>query len=869
MKRLIISLLLFVTVFFAQDTTWTRTFGGSENDYAHSIQQTTDGGYIITGWTSSYGSGAYDIWLIKTDSNGDSLWTKTFGGLGNEESRSVQQTTDGGYIITGYTSSFGNGLADVWLIKTNSNGDEEWNQTFGGSTSDYGHSVEQTDDGGYIITGFTQSFGNGLADVWLIKTDSNGNEVWNQTYGGSDSETGTSVQQTTDGGYIIAGYTESYGNGSSDVWLIKTDSQGSEEWNQTFGGSSTDAGNSVQQTTDVGYIITGYTESYGNGMEDFWLIKTDSTGNEEWNQTFGGSHVDQSYAIQQVNDGGYIVTGSTKSYGNGDYDIWLIKTDSNGNEEWNQTFGGENSDKGRSVQQTIDGGYIIAGGTYSFGNGWSDVWLIKTGAHPPNIIINEIMQNPSAVNDSDGEWFELYNAGEDTVDISGWIIKDSDNDYLSLDVDCCLNIPPNGYFLMICNWDTTTNGGISNYDLVYNRDSFNLGNSDDEIIILDVYGREVDRVEYDNGTTFPDPNGKSMELNYFGFDNNDGSNWSESTHLLPSGDYATPGASNSMLYPELYIDLLEGIFLGTYPVTDTVYSHQLGVQNNGTGELLLSSIETQLTGQENPDSYIYTEYDQDSIIVIPPFQQGYIEIYFYPPYSSIFHDTLMFTTNDSNYSYVEIPLEVWVTTEEHEIHIEPSLNELIFDTLEVGQSQEKVLQIYNLGYTTLEIDEISTPPPFSVDPEDGSINALDFMDVIVSFEPDSIGDYTGQLVIESNDSDESTLYLSLFGYSYVLGVDESNQLPFSYALHQNYPNPFNPITTLRYDLPENGYVNITIYDMLGREVKTLINQTQDAGYRSIIWNATNDYGKPVSAGVYLYQIQAGDFVQTKKMVLLK
>ena len=143
------------------------------------------------------------------------------------------------------------------------------------------------------------------------------------------------------------------------------------------------------------------------------------------------------------------------------------------------------------------------------------------------------------------------------------------------------------------------------------------------------------------------------------------------------------------------------------------------------------------------------------------------------------------------------------------------------------------------------------------------------MDVVLTFSPDSVGNYTGQLVIESNDSDEGTLVLTLVGYSYVLGVDESNQLPFSYALHQNYPNPFNPVTTLRYDLPENSLVNIIIYDMLGRQVKTLINQTQDAGYRSIIWDATNDYGKPVSAGMYLYQIHAGEYISTKKMVLLK
>ena len=176
MKQLIISLIFFVTVSFAQvDTAWTKTFGGNSNDIGYSVQQTTDGGYIITGYTSS--SGNIDIWLIKTDSNGDSLWTKTFGGSGDDLGQSVQQTTDGGYIITGYTTSFGNGYYDVWLIKTDSNGDEEWNQTFGGGGSDSGHSVQQTTDGGYIITGYTDSFGNGGGDIWLIKTDSEGNTV--------------------------------------------------------------------------------------------------------------------------------------------------------------------------------------------------------------------------------------------------------------------------------------------------------------------------------------------------------------------------------------------------------------------------------------------------------------------------------------------------------------------------------------------------------------------------------------------------------------------------------------------------------------------------------------------------------------------
>ena len=355
-----------------------NTFGGSSDEIGESIQQTVDGGYIITGSTKSFGNGGKDVWLIKTDNEGNLEWNKTFGGENDDIGYSVTQTNFGGYIITGSTESFGNGGKDVWLIKTDSQGNEDWNQTFGDILNDVGESVQQTADGGFIIAGWTYSFSNGNSDSWLIKANSNGGEEWSKNFGGSNADVGLSVAQLNDGGYIVTGYTESLGSAAKDAWLYKTDMQGNPLVIELFGGSGDDIGESVLQTNDGGYIVTGYTESFGNGGNDIWLFRTDSDCNQEWSRTFGGSNNDFGKSVRQTNDGGYIVTGWTNSSGSGNYDSWLIKTNSNGNEEWNQTFGGTDIDVGESVRQTNDGGYIIAGWTNSSGSGGYDFWLIKT-----------------------------------------------------------------------------------------------------------------------------------------------------------------------------------------------------------------------------------------------------------------------------------------------------------------------------------------------------------------------------------------------------------------------------------------------------------------------------------------------------------
>jgi len=423
-----LSILLFLSSqFFSQapDTLWTKTFGGVYGDVGHSVQQTTDGGYIISGFTNSI-AGNSDLWLIKTDGSGDTLWTKTYGGSNSDWSRSIQQTTDGGYIVAGTTESFGAGLPDFWLIRTDASGDTLWTKTFGGYNFEDCYSIQQTTDGGYILVGETHSFSAGMGDVWVIKTNASGDTLWTKALGGIYWDVGSSVQQTSEGGYIISGTKNSLGGvNGGDVWLIKTDASGDTLWTKTYGGNYEDYGYSVRQTTDGGYIITGYKDAFGMGTNsDVWLIKTDASGDTLWTKTYGGNLHDGGHSVQQTMDGGYIITGIKDSYdGINGSNLWLLKTDSFGDSLWTKTYGGSNTDAGGSVQQTTDGGYILAGFTKSFGAGNEDVWLIKIEPEPP-------VANISVTSPNGGEVWVM----NETKDIT-WTSENIDDVKLELSID--------------------------------------------------------------------------------------------------------------------------------------------------------------------------------------------------------------------------------------------------------------------------------------------------------------------------------------------------------------------------------------------------------------------------------------------------
>lgn len=374
---MVLGLLLVSTAFALEpgDTLWTRVYGGQYNEDAFSVEQTSDGGYIVAGYSYTFGLGNYDVWLLKTEADGDTAWSRTYGDTRGDYGYSVRQTTDGGYIIAGWTETTGNGN-DVYLLKTDGDGNLIWTRTYGGSSHEDARSLDLTADGGYIVAGRTSSFGAGNNDFYLIKTDAGGNTIWTRTYGGGQDDYCWSVQQTTDGGYILAGYSESFGEGNGVAWLIKTDANGDTLWTRIFEGERGAEARSVQQTTDGGYIVAGHTDPWG-GTADIYLIKIDPNGQTEWIRTHGGSNDDYGHCVQETADGGYIATGYTWSFGAGWYDMCLLRTDAKGKLMWWRTYGGEVDDHGQFVCETSDGNFILAGSTRSFGAGAGDVYLLK------------------------------------------------------------------------------------------------------------------------------------------------------------------------------------------------------------------------------------------------------------------------------------------------------------------------------------------------------------------------------------------------------------------------------------------------------------------------------------------------------------
>jgi uncharacterized repeat protein (TIGR02543 family)/uncharacterized delta-60 repeat protein len=376
-KKVLIFLVFLFFVSFYLGAQWAKTYGTRTDEDMGCIQQTTDGGYIVSGTTYYFGYG--DFLILKLSSSGEIEWQKVYGGSGSDYFPRIQQTSDGGYVVAGYSYSFGTGYydSDFLILKLSSSGEIEWQKVYGGSGSEVGPKIHQTSDGGYIVTGYTESFGAGEGDIWILKLDSSGEIEWQKVYGGNRRDSVREIQQTSDGGYIVAGATLSFGDGTNNVWVLKLSSSGEIEWQKVYGGRSRIIYGSggIQETSDGGYIVGG--ETFRVGDPNFLILKLSSSGEIEWQKEYGGSGSDWIQEIQQASNGGYVVAGYSYSFGAGNTDAWILKLNSTGIIEWQKAYGGTSTDSVYSIQQRSNGGYILMGETRSFGAGATDFLILK------------------------------------------------------------------------------------------------------------------------------------------------------------------------------------------------------------------------------------------------------------------------------------------------------------------------------------------------------------------------------------------------------------------------------------------------------------------------------------------------------------
>jgi hypothetical protein len=425
------------------DRNWHTTYGGKKEDVGKEINSFSDGSFLLSNETQSFGKGGKDIWLIKIDSNGKIIWESTVGGKTDEYAGSTKLKSDKEIFISGHKlmknkisfrsllflksnnknninafivklnykgkvvwqrdnfedekssvpfitvlgksiliagqkSTIYNGNGDAWIALLNKDGEKVWEDSFGGRGADGGNDVLGTSDGGYISVGYTNAYGSGKNDVWIIKTDFNGEKQWSRVYGGKLDDYGWGVTESDDGGYVIAGETFSFGSGQSDIYLLKIDSNGNMKWNTTFGGLAEDVAYSVVNSNDGGFIVAAQTKSYGKGGSDGMIVKFDSKGIKQWNRLFGGKGLDYLKSITVDSLKGYILAGGSRSFNDGDNQGWVLSVNNDGYLRWEKTYGDVGEDGFNMITRTKDGGFVAVGSSASFfSKGMKDVIMIK------------------------------------------------------------------------------------------------------------------------------------------------------------------------------------------------------------------------------------------------------------------------------------------------------------------------------------------------------------------------------------------------------------------------------------------------------------------------------------------------------------
>ena len=907
-------LVLLPSISYAQpDILWSRLYGGDSPDAFYHMQETSDSGFIMTGPTESFGAESSDYWVVKTNSLGDTLWTYQFRGSSIDVAYGIRELSDSGFALLGTSRSFGGFDADVYLIKLDRNGAPLWSRVYGGDFSDYGYSLIELEDKSLIITGKTISFSNEWL-LYLIRIDSSGDTLWTKTYGGDISEEGgVKIKQTSDDNFIIIGFAESFGAGLEDYWLVKINQDGDTLWTRTYGGTKSDVGLDLVQTPDSGFILVGYTESYGNGKDDVWIIRTDSIGDTLWTKTYGGTLRDGAQSITVAQNGGYLITGYHGLSDAGTLQKWLIRINEDGDSLWTKvlrSYGGAL----RAAEQTPDGSYAVAG------------WIKFESSGDIHGYLAKIIVRPYTLISADSIWFDS--------DIDG---------YAEGTLDATSSWHAEGTTIVEYEWSWNDQvigtDSIIKYSLPVGHHTLTLTTTDAREISS---SKEVDITVYSFKEALPGPVSSSITSSgdslFFGFDNNRVHRWKKNGEMLPSIDVdgviqnaITVGDNSNFYIPTrdsglfafdidgnllyrvpigriyevspalsrdgtLYIGNTSGDFYSIKADDGTInWSVNLGVPHivspavNNESVVYLNGPDRDLLAI-NPDGSILWSFQTGAWISSSPAVDFDDNVYFGNDNNQLFkissagNEIWQVVLTDMIHSSPVVSHDgmVYVKTIDGNVHCISSSGELLwsFDTkITAFRSpfdspvilSDGRIAVYNSAgeFILLNPDgnidwlfdtggAIKTPPIVT---SDGVVHLISSGTILYGL---ALPDYTPGEIAPWHTFQRNNQRTGVQSSLVSVKDDETKVLPTEYSLKQNYTNPFNSVTTIEFSLPKQSHVLLIIYNLNGQEVERVVDAVQPAGSYTSQFDATR-----LSSGIYIYKLQADRYSKTLKMVLLK
>ncbi len=773
---------------------WSRTFGGSSPDGGKWVCQTADGSILVVGYTFSFGAGDADLYAVKADASGNELWSRSFGGAGREYGYGGCETDDGGYLLVGYTTSFGAGGKDIYLVKTDSAGNELWAHTYGGTSSDVGRSVVATGDGSYLIGGHTESAGAGEHDIYLVKVDSQGQQLWDMTYGGSESDWGMSMCQTTDGGYVVTGPTGSSGSGNRDPYLLKTDSDGNQTWMRYYGTAPDfELGYDVCPTEDGGYVLVGYSDTHLSDLMKIDMYKTDAQGNQEWRREFGeGTFYDYGRAVCPGEDGGFVVCGATKVPATAENDVYLIATDSEGGALWLSRIDQGGSEWGSDVCPAQDG-YLVCGHAKDTGTGSFDVLLIK---------VSNLLPRFDAVPTSGHAPLEVEFTDESLGDVVGW------------------------------RWDFDGDGVV---DSEAQNPTWTYEEPGSYTVSLEILGATSSRelVEEDYVRVF---DGEScIEF--------DGDASCVTCSASPS-----LGISDALTV-EAWIKPWGWGEAGNSGYGRVVDKGNFALYLNGqAGTFDPHSLVLMLKNESGPPLFAWTP---DSSVALGGWQ------HVAATYDGASGDIRLYL--DGAERVIE-----QTATPSGPIRDNADIDLVIGNGAGLNYTFEGVLdEVRVWGAVRSPDDILEHMNQYLEGSEDGLVGYW------------SMNEGSGDTLFDATSHRNDAVVSAA---RWAQGVNLSSPWPAGdgdpvrranpiLVLGQGRPNPFAGATTIAFDLPYPGSVTVGVYTVSGRLIATLLEGRREAGHHVVLWDGTDRMGHEMPAGTYFYRVATDDGAVARRCII--